>query len=132
MESEYEIYFWDIMLEPKRHRQFEKIIDMPKFYKQLKISDVFEIVRPRLKKHLQIIFQKQVNDWKNQTNEHGDTLLTYAASLRGKMEKIIQTLLEYGFDIHHVNSQGKSAKDLAYSIKNRHVINVMNDFISSD
>ena len=132
MESEYEIYFWDIMLEPKRHRQFEKIIDMPKFYKQLKISDVFEIVHPRLKKHLQIIFQKQVNDWKNQTNEHGDTLLTYAASLRGKMEKIIQTLLEYGFDIHHVNSQGKSAKDLAYSIKNRHVINVMNDFISSD
>ena len=48
------------------------------------------------------------------------------------MDKIIQTLLDYGFDIHHVNSQGKSVMDLAYSVKNRHVINVMNDFINSD
>ena len=120
------------MLEPERHRQFEKIIDIPKLYEQLKISDVFEIVRWRLKKFLQIILQKRINDWKNHTNENGDTLLTYAAQLRGRMDKIIQTLLEYGFEIHHVNSQGKSAMDLAHTVKNRRVINVLNKFISID
>ena len=120
------------MLETSQHKLFEKIIEIPKLYEQLKISDVFEIVRRRLKKFLQIILQKRINDWKNHTNDNGDTLLTYAASLRGRMDKIIQTLLEYGFDIHHLNSQGKSALDLAYSVKNRLLINVMNDFISSD
>ena len=95
---------WNIVLERSRHKLFEKIIEIPQLYEQLKISDVFEIVRRRLKKFLHIILQKRINDWKNQTNEHGDTLLTYAASLRGRMDNIVQILLENGFDIHHVNS----------------------------
>ena len=95
---------WNIVLETSQHKLFEKIIEIPKLYEQLKISDVFEIVRRRLKKFLQIILQKRINDWKNHTNDNGDTLLTYAASLRGRMDNIVQILLENGFDIHHVNS----------------------------